>query len=82
MKTGSAQRKHAHYFKPCPFAEVDIYRFLLLFTVDDPCIQHAVKKAMCAGARGAKDAAKDIQEAIDSLERWKQMRAEEAAVAK
>lgn len=69
--------EHSHYFKPCPYDQVDVYRVLQLFTVTDPCIQHAVKKLLCAGGRGPKDAAKDIQEAIDALERWKAMRAEE-----
>ncbi|WP_176767832.1 hypothetical protein [Nitrosospira sp. Nsp18] len=44
----------------------------------DPCIQHAAKKLLVAGNRGAKDVGKDIQEAIDTLERWKEMRVEES----
>lgn len=71
-------RKHSHYFKPCPFDKVDIYRLLTMYEVTDPCIQHAVKKLLLAGDRGAKDEAKDVQEAIDTLLRWQEMRAEEA----
>jgi hypothetical protein len=70
--------KHSHYFKSCPFESIDIYRVLSLFAVADPCLQHAVKKLLVAGGRGHKDISKDVQEAIDTLERWKAMRAEES----
>jgi len=74
--------KHGHYFKAAPFEYVDIYRVLQLFAVTDPCLQHAVKKILMAGGRGAgKDIRQDIQEAIDTLTRWQEMRAEESAVA-
>jgi hypothetical protein len=69
--------KHSHYFKECPFDSVDVYRVLSLFNVTDPCLQHAVKKLLVAGGRGHKDIAKDVQDSIDTLERWKAMRAEE-----
>ena len=76
-------QQHSHYFKDVArFETVDVYRVLLLFGVTDPCIQHAVKKLLVAGGRGAgKDVHRDIQEAVDSLERWKDMRAEEAETA-
>jgi hypothetical protein len=67
----------SHYRKPCPFDEVDVYRVLVMFEVTDPCIQHAVKKLLAAGKRGSKDAAKDVAEAIESLDRWREMRDEE-----
>jgi hypothetical protein len=72
--------KHNHYFKDVShLSDIDVYRTLILFGVTDPCIQHAVKKLLVAGGRGAgKDISQDIQEAIDSLERWKQMRVEDA----
>jgi hypothetical protein len=77
-----SDKKHSYYFKPCDFEYVDVYRVLSLFTVTDPCIQHAVKKLLVAGGRGAgKDVNKDIQEAIDSLNRFQEMRAEEERVA-
>lgn len=72
-----SSRKHAHYFKPCTFDQVDVYRMIVMFNVTDPCLQHALKKVLVAGGRGDKDIAKDVQEAIDTLERWKAMRAEE-----
>jgi len=74
------ERKHAHYFKATPFAEVDVYRVLLLFGVTDPCLQHALKKLLVAGGRGAgKDIRQDVAEAVDTLVRWQEMRAEEGA---
>lgn len=72
-----ADRKHSHCFKAVPFPHVDVYRVLQLFEVTDPCIQHAVKKLLLAGGRGGKDIARDIQEAIDTMVRWQEMRAEE-----
>ena len=52
-------------------------RVLELFEVTDPCIQHAIKKLLVAGKRGSKDQYRDVQEAIDTLDRWQQMRIEE-----
>lgn len=74
-------RKHNHYFKDVNHLHyVDVYRVLALFNVTDPCIQHAVKKLLVAGGRGAgKDITRDIKEAIDSLNRWQEMRNEDGA---
>ena len=69
---------HSHYFKDVSnFDAIDVYRVLELFDVVDPAIQHAVKKLLCAGGRGAKTMPQDVQEAIDSLNRWKEMRKED-----
>lgn len=70
--------KHSHYFKDVSnLLEIDVYRVLKLFDVTDPCIQHAVKKLLCAGGRGVKDVDKDVHEAIDSLLRYEEMRKED-----
>jgi hypothetical protein len=75
-----SDRKHSHYFKAVPYTHVDIYRVLQLFAVTDPCLQHAAKKILVAGGRGAgKDIRRDVQEAIDTLTRWQEMRDEEEA---
>lgn len=73
-------RAHSHYFKDvAQLSHVDVYRVLALFAVTDPCLQHAVKKLLVAGGRGGgKDISRDIQEAIDTLARWQEMRTEEA----
>lgn len=74
--------KHPHYFKPVAgLTHVDVYRVLALFAVTDPCLQHAIKKLLVAGGRGAgKDISQDVQEAIDSLARWQEMRREESTL--
>ena len=66
--------KHSHYFKNVQHLDgIDVYRVLELFNVTDPCLQHAIKKLLCAGGRGAKDMEQDVQEAMDTLERWQDM---------
>lgn len=66
--------KYTHYFKDVSSLDkIDIYRVLDLWGVSHPCLQHAAKKILVAGNRGHKDIQKDIQEAIDSLERYKEM---------
>ena len=69
---------HNHYFKDVSHLEIlDVYRVIDLFAVTNPCHQHAIKKILCCGQRGAKDAAKDTQEAIDSLKRALEMMRED-----
>lgn len=50
---------------------IDVYDVLDAFKVDNPAVQHAIKKMLCAGQRGYKDYEQDIDEAIASLERAK-----------
>ncbi len=71
-------RKHDHYFKQVShLKEVDVYRVLELFAVTDPALQHVVKKALCAGLRGAKDFEQDVREICDTAARRLQMIAED-----
>ena len=71
--------KHNHYHKDVSHLQtIDIYRVLQLFDVTDPCLQHAAKKILCAGQRGAKSQGQDIQEAIDTLHRYQEMQKEDA----
>lgn len=67
------------YLRDYPFDTIDIYRILQVYEVTDPCIQHAVKKLLCAGQRGYKEVEKDVQEAIQSLQRWEEMRREDVS---
>jgi hypothetical protein len=70
---------HDHYKKDVRHLDmIDVYRVIELFEVTHPALQHALKKVLCAGDRGAKDWEKDVQEAIDSLNRALQMRVEDA----
>lgn len=65
---------YEHYFKDVSnLKKVDIYRILDLYDVTDPCLQHAIKKLLCAGSRGNKDFKKDITEARDTLNRRLEM---------
>ena len=67
-----------HYQKSVEHLKwIDIYRVLLLFGVTNPCLQHAIKKLLCAGNRGVKDELKDVQEAIASLVRYLEMQTED-----
>lgn len=50
---------------------IDVYDVLDAFKVDNPAVQHAIKKMLCAGQRGYKDYEQDLDEAIQSLERAK-----------
>lgn len=69
---------HDHYKKDIKhLGSLDVYRVLDLYGVTQPAIQHAVKKLLCAGQRGAKDYERDLREAIDSIERALQMAVED-----
>ncbi|QDP52406.1 MAG: hypothetical protein Unbinned96contig1001_23 [Prokaryotic dsDNA virus sp.] len=48
--------------------EIDVYDVLDAFGVENPAVQHAIKKMLAAGNRGYKDYQQDIDEAIQSLE--------------
>lgn len=50
---------------------IDVYAVLDAFKVENPAVQHAIKKMLCAGQRGYKDYEQDLDEAIQSLERAK-----------
>jgi hypothetical protein len=72
------ERKHSAYFKPCPYDYIDVYRVLEMWEVKSPPIEHAIKKLLVAGGRGGgKDVERDIQESIDALVRWQEMRKED-----
>lgn len=58
---------------PVQSAEVDVYAVLAAFGVVSPARQHAIKKLLCAGLRGKGSELQDIGEAIDALNRDRQM---------
>ncbi len=69
---------NSHYFRNTEHLDhIDIYRIIDLYQVNHPCLQHALKKIICAGERGSKDYETDVREAIRSLERALQMVAED-----
>ena len=60
------------------YNKLDIYRILSLYDVTDPCLQHSIKKLLCAGKRGgAKNFLQDVNEAILSLQRLLEMQGED-----
>ena len=67
----TAKPKHSHYHKDVSsYDTIDIYVICDLYVKDNSgCIQHAVKKLLCCGERGVKDNVKDLQEAIDTIQR-------------
>lgn len=69
--------KYPHYFKPCPYSHIDVYRVLDMFEVTHPALQHAVKKLLVAGGRGHKDILKDVIEAMHSCARFIEMEKED-----
>lgn len=73
------QHDYKQYFKDVSHLdEIDVYRVLELFEVRDHAIGHAVKKLLLAGVRtGGKSEEADVEEAVDTLLRWQQMREED-----
>lgn len=67
-------KKYPHYFKDVSAVDaIDLYHVARLYDITDPALFHAFKKIACAGKRGAKDRAQDVQEAIDALKRWQEL---------
>ena len=62
------------------YNKLDIYRILKLYEVSDPCLQHAIKKLLCAGKRGSKNFLQDCNEAILSLQRLLEMQGEDNGI--
>jgi hypothetical protein len=72
------ERKHSHYFKSVEgYDTIDVYRVIELFGITDPCIAHALKKLAVTGGRGSKSIERDVQDVIDTLTRWQEMRRED-----
>jgi trehalose-6-phosphatase len=54
----------------------DVYDVIRAFSVNDPCLQHAIKKLLAAGERGHKDRLEDLQDIVDSVQRAIEMHKE------
>lgn len=61
------------YHRQLKGVTVDVYDVLKAFNVTCPATQHALKKMLCTGLRGHKDAETDLNEAIASLQRAKEL---------
>lgn len=50
-------------------ASVDVYDILKAYEVNNPALQHLIKKALCAGIRGHKDRKTDMKEILSAANR-------------
>lgn len=69
-----------YYDKQIGGMRLDPYRIATIYGITHPAHFHAMKKILRAG-EGAKDLETDIDETIRTLERWKDMIAEDASVS-
>jgi hypothetical protein len=53
----------------CKEITIDVYDVLNAFNVQNPAIQHAIKKLLKGGERGVKSKVQDYTEAIESITR-------------
>lgn len=67
------------YHKTIRSEVVDVYDVLVAFGVSGPATQHAIKKLLMPGQRGAKSALEDLIEARMSVERAIDLEAERVA---
>jgi hypothetical protein len=78
MTNAQNERKHNHYFRPCPYDNIDVYRIIDIFEITCPAAQHVLKKVIATGKRGHKDVKRDWEDIIDSAQRKLEMLAEES----
>ncbi len=52
---------------------IDVYDVLKAFDITCPATAHAIKKLLAAGERGHKDKQTDLDEAIQSIQRAKEL---------
>jgi hypothetical protein len=52
---------------------IDVYDVLQAFDVTNPATAHAIKKLLVAGGRGYKDVQQDLDEAVLSIQRAKEL---------
>lgn len=69
VKTPANAEKFPHYFRKCNQTHVDVYWVLDAFNTGSSSLDHAVKKLLAPGQRGAKSRTEDLHEAIASIER-------------
>lgn len=62
-------KKPNKYQRECKKSVIDVYDVLEMFEVTNPASQHAIKKLLMPGKRGAKDTVQDLKEARDSIVR-------------
>jgi predicted transcriptional regulator len=65
-----------HYQYDYKGIRLDPYRILKVYGIVDPAQQHAIKKLLRCG-NSIKGLEQDIDEVVETLQRWKQMLAED-----
>ena len=75
-KCSNAPIKENKYIRDLKGVKVDVYDVLLAFKVENPALQHLIKKALCTGIRGHKNKDQDLQDIIDSAIRAKELEKE------
>src|SRR5690554_6402056 len=83
MEEKQSRQKYSAYFKDVRHLDyIDVYRTVSLFDCEKHghAISHAAKKLLLTGVRtGGKNAEQEVQEAIDTLTRWLEMKREDAS---
>jgi hypothetical protein len=69
MEFNESGSKYLRPVKAAINGNVDVYAVLLIFDVQCPARQHAIKKLLCSGLRGKGDALQDLKEARDAIDR-------------
>lgn len=69
LEQAVAAKKPNPYKVKCKLIEIDVYDVLKAFNVNNPAIQHAIKKLLKGGERGVKSKVQDYEEAIKSINR-------------
>jgi len=83
MDEKQSRQKYSAYFKDVRHLDyIDVYRTVSLFDCEKHghAISHAAKKLLLTGVRtGGKSVEQEVKEAIDTLNRWLEMREEDAS---
>lgn len=78
MQKEEKAKKHPMYYKDVKALDyMDVYDVCEIFGIHDSsgCLQHAIKKLLCAGGRGGgKTVKRDLLEAITCIERHLEIR--------
>lgn len=64
-----SRTKSNKYSKNIKGVDVDVYDILNAFDVQNPALQHLIKKALMPGERGHKDREQDMKEIVASAKR-------------
>jgi hypothetical protein len=82
MKTEKPLNRYQRQLKKAYYSDVDlsactividVYDVLKAFNATNPATQHAIKKLLASGQRGYKDTQQDLDEAIQSIQRAKEL---------